>query len=173
MCNLDPTIRSTTITLSLFGRIKVQKGRVWKIVFGVHKNQLLLCEVHWIDRIMLVAFSDRRNSENGWTGWLERVSVRINWQARYLFSKRNFMGKINVLLSDVSNEIVRISSVRNCHWERNSLNRAQERKYSKIAPGKTKCDKIETPQSNFSQKLLIVENWNLAQVYPSCNATDL
>ena len=41
------------------------------LVFGVHENQLLLCEVHEIDRIMLVTFSDRRNSENGWTGWLE------------------------------------------------------------------------------------------------------
>ena len=30
MCNLDPTIQPTTIALSLFGRIKVQKGRVWK-----------------------------------------------------------------------------------------------------------------------------------------------
>ena len=30
MFKLDPTIQPTTIPLSLFGRIKVQKGRVWK-----------------------------------------------------------------------------------------------------------------------------------------------
>ena len=30
MFKLDPTIQPTIIPLSLFGRIKVQKGRVWK-----------------------------------------------------------------------------------------------------------------------------------------------
>ena len=30
MFKLDPTIQQTIIPLSLFGRIKVQKGRVWK-----------------------------------------------------------------------------------------------------------------------------------------------
>ena len=40
------------------------KTAVEILVFGVYKIPLLLRKVHMIDRVMLIMFLDRRNSEN-------------------------------------------------------------------------------------------------------------
>ena len=50
---------------------------------------------------MLITFLDRRNSENFWTDWQKHALIGLNWQTRYLLSKRNFLGKITELVSDV------------------------------------------------------------------------